>query len=73
MMQKRDMVAAQTRIPSECKAWLAFQAQLNCSTEISEVVRAIRERMLRVGPAPILPTVTPPAPAAFKPPVDHAG
>lgn len=36
------------RLPNELKAWLEEQAKTNESTQNSEVVRAIRERMSRV-------------------------
>jgi hypothetical protein len=33
------------RLPSDVKAWLAAEAVRNLSTQTSEVVRAIRQRM----------------------------
>jgi hypothetical protein len=43
------------RVPADVKAWLASEACRNASSQTSEVVRAIRERMehresLRRGP-----------------------
>lgn len=35
------------RLPEDLKAWLAMQAQANGSSQNSEVIRAIRERMER--------------------------
>lgn len=37
------------RVPADLKDWLAAQAAANASSQNSEVVRAIRERMERVG------------------------
>ncbi|WP_017999958.1 Arc family DNA-binding protein [Paracoccus sp. N5] len=35
------------RFPVDVKAWLAEQARLNGSSQNSEVIRAVRERMER--------------------------
>lgn len=35
------------RFPADVKAWLAEQAEKNASSQNSEVIRAIRERMER--------------------------
>lgn len=37
------------RFPAEMKAWLAEQAKLHGSSQNSEVIRAVRERMQREG------------------------
>lgn len=38
----------QLRLPEEIKRWLVKQAERNGSSQNSEVVRAVRERMERV-------------------------
>ena len=35
------------RVPKELKAWLIDQAERNASSQTSEIVRAVRERMNR--------------------------
>jgi hypothetical protein len=35
------------RVPKELKAWLIDQAERNASSQASEIVRAVRERMNR--------------------------
>ena len=35
------------RVPKELKAWLIEQAGYNASSQASEIVRAVRERMNR--------------------------
>jgi hypothetical protein len=35
------------RFPADVKAWLTDQAKLNASSQNSEVIRAVRERMSR--------------------------
>ena len=47
MMQGDSMKQLQVRLPDDLKAWLAMQAQANGSSQNSEVIRAIRERMER--------------------------
>lgn len=37
------------RLPADVKAWLIEQAKMNASSQNSEVVRAIRERMQRIA------------------------
>ncbi|MBZ0124100.1 MAG: Arc family DNA-binding protein [Roseovarius sp.] len=39
----------QLRLPDKVKAWIEEQAHLNGSSQNSEVIRAIRERMERQG------------------------
>ncbi|HRN99973.1 MAG TPA: Arc family DNA-binding protein [Nitrobacter sp.] len=39
------------RIPPDAKAFIEAQARENSSSQNSEIVRAIRERMKREGPA----------------------
>lgn len=39
------------RLPTEMKAWLADQAQRNGSSQNSEIIRAVRERMERMREA----------------------
>jgi hypothetical protein len=36
------------RVPSDLKAWLSQQSELHGSSQNSEAIRAIRERMERV-------------------------
>jgi hypothetical protein len=38
------------RLPADVKVWLATQSAENASSQSSEVVRALRERMARCGP-----------------------
>lgn len=40
-----DYSQLKIRLPNDLKAWLEEQAKINESTQNSEVVRAIRERM----------------------------
>lgn len=44
-MKKTVQVAI--RFPDDVKAWLTEQARLNGSSQNSEVIRAVRERMER--------------------------
>ena len=44
MTDRRPM---QLRLPADLKAWIAEQALKNASSQNSEVIRAIRERMDR--------------------------
>lgn len=37
------------RLPLQVKAWIADQAHLNGSSQNSEIIRAIRERMERTN------------------------
>jgi hypothetical protein len=37
------------RLPSDVKQWLAEEAALNASSQSSEIVRAVREKMNRVA------------------------
>ncbi|WP_406736987.1 Arc family DNA-binding protein [Thioclava sp. GXIMD4215] len=46
-MQK-DMKQLPIRFPPEVKDWLADQAKKNSSSQNSEVIRAVRERMERL-------------------------
>lgn len=39
------------RFPADVKAWLAAQAEKNGSSQNSEVIRAVRERMERAETA----------------------
>lgn len=47
MNMKKPM---QIRLPTELKDWLRDQAVTNSSSQNSEVIRAIRERMERINP-----------------------
>lgn len=47
----RDRRPMQLRLPGELKAWIAEQASQNGSSQNSEIVRAIRERMERATAA----------------------
>lgn len=40
-----DSKPVQLRLPAELKDWIATQAALNGSSQNSEIVRAVRERM----------------------------
>ena len=42
-----DMKQLPIRFPADVKAWLSDQARLNGSSQNSEVIRAVRERMER--------------------------
>ena len=42
-----DRKPVQLRLPSDLKAWIAAQAEQNASSQNSEIVRAVRERMER--------------------------
>lgn len=42
-----DRKPVQLRLPPELKTWIADQAVLNGSSQNSEIVRAVRERMDR--------------------------
>lgn len=49
VMNKTVQVAI--RFPADVKAWLAAQAEKNGSSQNSEVIRAVRERMERAETA----------------------
>ncbi|KGJ07791.1 hypothetical protein [Paracoccus sphaerophysae] len=42
-----DRKPMQLRLPADLKAWIAAQSALNQSSQNSEVIRAVRERMDR--------------------------
>ena len=42
-----DRKPLQLRLPTDLKAWVAAQAAKNASSQNSEIVRAVRERMER--------------------------
>lgn len=42
-----DRKPMQLRLPADLKAWVAAQADKNASSQNSEIVRAVRERMER--------------------------
>ena len=44
-MRNPTMPKLLVRVPTDVKAWLASEAVRNASSQTSEVVRAIRERM----------------------------
>jgi uncharacterized protein (DUF1778 family) len=44
MMQRTPL---QLRLPPDLKEWIASQANINASSQNSEIIRAIRERMER--------------------------
>lgn len=48
---KSAMIQLPIRFPSDVKSWLEAQAARNGSSQNSEVIRAIRERMERTAPA----------------------
>jgi len=43
-----DRKPFQLRLPEDLKAWLAAQASRNASSQNSEIIRALRERMERI-------------------------
>lgn len=45
MSAEKAKSAFPLRLPSDIKAWLVEQAQRNASSQNSEIVRAVRERM----------------------------
>jgi hypothetical protein len=47
-MDGRQFPKLVVRLPPDVKSWVAIQAALNESSQTSEVVRAIRERMERL-------------------------
>ena len=47
-----DRKPMQLRLPPDLKAWLKEKAEENCSSQNSEVIRAIREAMARVDERP---------------------
>ncbi len=47
-----DMVQVKIRVPAEVKAWLEAQAALHQSSQTSEIIRALRERMVRSDRTP---------------------
>jgi hypothetical protein len=46
-MSSRDLPKIMVRLPSDVKNWLVEQAAENASSQTSEIVRAVRERMGR--------------------------
>jgi hypothetical protein len=44
-----DRKPLQLRLPQDLKDWIAAQASSNASSQNSEIVRAIRERMERAA------------------------
>lgn len=44
-----DRKPMQLRLPADLKAWIAAEAARNASSQNSEVVRAVHERMKREG------------------------
>jgi Arc-like DNA binding domain len=46
-MNSREKPKIMIRVPKELKAWLSEQAAHNASSQTSEIVRAVRERMNR--------------------------
>lgn len=49
-MKKHDLPKIVIRLPEDVKDWLVEQAAENASSQTSEIVRAVRERMQRVRP-----------------------
>ena len=43
----KDRKSVQLRLPTDLKAWIAAEADRNASSQNSEIVRAVRERMER--------------------------
>lgn len=52
MSSKRDAAQIKLRLPQDLKQWVGQQAELNRSTQNSEVVRAVRERKERCEQRP---------------------
>jgi Arc/MetJ-type ribon-helix-helix transcriptional regulator len=50
-MDSRTMPKIMVRIPPDLKEWLMNQARENASSQASEIVRAVRERMKRTTKA----------------------
>jgi CRISPR/Cas system-associated protein Csm6 len=48
-MDSRKLPKIVVRLPPDVKAWLAEQALKNASSQTSEIVRAVREKMDRLG------------------------
>ena len=46
-MSSRDLPKIVVRLPRDVKRWLVEQAVENASSQTSEIVRAVRERMVR--------------------------
>ena len=53
-MSSRDLPKIVVRLPRDVKNWLVEQAAENASSQTSEIVRAVRERMQRVPEAAAL-------------------
>lgn len=47
-MANDDYQKLLVRLPGDVKGWLKNQAQIHSSSETSEIIRAVRERMERV-------------------------
>lgn len=47
MTDRSSVKPLQLRLPTDLKAWIAAQADKNASSQNSEIVRAVRERMER--------------------------
>ena len=47
-MSSRDLPKIVVRLPRDVKQWLTEEAANNASSQTSEIVRAVRERMQRV-------------------------
>ena len=45
----KDLPKLVVRLPEDAKGWLRDEARRNASSQNSEVVRAVRERMARQG------------------------
>jgi len=50
MSEQQDRTRVQLRLPPDLKAFVATEAARNGSSQNSEIVRAIRERMGRIQP-----------------------
>ena len=46
-MSTRRFPKILVRLPTDVKTWVSVQAELNASSQTSEIVRALRERMDR--------------------------
>lgn len=48
-MQKQDLTHVLVRLPPEVNTWLEAQATANVGSKNSEIVRCIREKIVRQG------------------------
>jgi hypothetical protein len=61
-MTSRNLPKIMVRLPRDVKTWLMEQAAENASSQSSEIVRAVRERMARCGVGSQDQVSSPPSP-----------